>query len=182
MSPRPPRLPRLVPLAVMLLALVGCGTDETKFAPVCPKLSLLQDASDLLRFAGPPGAPHDARSMLLAAHIVAVPAHCGLAGTDEVRAVLNLVAEVRRGPAATGDTATIPYFVAITQNGHVLDELNYTLSAKFRPNVATMTVKGGDVDFTLPVSRTVSAAAYHLYVGFRLSPAELGYNRQAAPH
>jgi len=180
MSLRPFRLPRLAPLAA-LLALAGCGSDQPQFAPPCPRLSLLQDASDIVRFAGAAGAAKDPRTITYAARITAVPAHCEAAGTNEVRAVMHIVAQVRRGPAATGDTVAIPYFIAITQDGRVLDELNYTLGAKFAGNVDVVTAQGGTIDFSVPVTPAVSAAAYHLYVGFRLSPDELAYNRQAAP-
>lgn len=181
MSRRPPRLSRSVLLAAMLVALAGCGSSQQKFAPACPKLSLLPDAGDLVRFTGAPGAPHDVRALEVAAHVAAVPAHCESAGKDEVRAVLQLVADVRRGPAFRGEDLTIPYFIAITQNGRVLDELNYTLPVRFQPNADQARVTGSDVSFTVPISRTVSAAAFHLYLGFRLTPAELAYNRQAAP-
>ncbi|HET9019705.1 MAG TPA: hypothetical protein VFN46_08965 [Acetobacteraceae bacterium] len=177
---RPLRLSRPVVLAATLLALAGCESSGPQFAPTCPQLSLLQDAGEVVRFGGAPDAPKDARSLALAAHIAAVPASCENAGPGEVRARVNLLARVRRGPAATGDTASVPYFIAITENGKVLNELDRTLAVKFRPNVDEVTAGGEAVEITLPVTKTTTAAAYHLYVGFRLTKAELAYNRGAA--
>ena len=180
MPRRPLRLPRPVVLAAALLALAGCESAPPKSLPTCPQLSLLQDAGDLMRFTGAPDAPKDARSLALAAHISAVPASCSSAGPGEVRARVNVVALVRRGPAARGDTAVVPYFIAVTENGKVLNEIDRTLAVKFRPNVDEVTARGEPAEITLPVTKTKSAAAYHLYVGLRLTHAELAYNRGSA--
>jgi hypothetical protein len=54
----PASLPRpLRQAALLLVALAsGCASSQEQFAPVCPRLSLLRDAGDLTRFAGPEGA------------------------------------------------------------------------------------------------------------------------------
>ncbi len=168
--------------AVLLLALLaaGCGSDAPQFAPACPQLSLLRDAGDLTRFSGAPGASHDARSLLLAARIVAVPAKCEDGGAGKVRAMLELTADVRRGPAAQGNAVSVPYFVALMEQGKVISEQDFTLAAKFRTNVDQVRVTGDQVDILLPVTAAKTAAAYHIYVGFRLTPDELAYNRQSA--
>ena len=183
MSSRPFRPLRSAAMAALLPLLAACGGgggDEAQFAPACPQLSLLRDAADLTRFAGPPGTPQDARTLMLAAQITAVPATCGPGGKGEVRARLQLQALLRRGPAAQGDTVAVPYFVAVTEQGNVLSELDHTLTAKFRPNVDEIRANANRVELLLPITTTKSAAAYHLYVGFRLTPAELAYNRQTA--
>jgi hypothetical protein len=179
MSPRLLRAPRPA-IAAAALLLAGCQAPGTQFAPACPQLSLLQDAGDLTRFAGPPGAPRDARSLAYAARITAVPAHCANAGPGEVRATLHVVAQLRRGPAASGSTVRVPYFVALTEGEQVLGEQDFALAVTFQNNVDRASANGEDIQVTLPVSKTKTAAAYHIYVGFRLTPDELAYNRQAA--
>ncbi len=168
-----------VAAAVLSVTLAGCGSS-TKLAPVCPQLSLLEDAADLTRFSGPVGTPRDARSLMLAAGISAVPAKCGLAGKSAVEAVLHVEAQMRRGPAASGDTAQVPYFVAITEGDHVLTEQDFVLGATFRPNVDQVAARGQDITLTFPISKTKTAAAYHIYIGFRLTAEELAYNRETA--
>jgi hypothetical protein len=179
MPPCPARVSRS---AVVLLALLaaGCDTNEAAFPPACPKLSLLADAADLTRFGGPPGAPRDAGTLALAAHITAVPAKCEPGGANKVRARLQVAADVRRGPAARGDTAQVPFFVALTEQGRILNEKDDVLTARFRPNVDQVRVTSNELILDLPVSKNKGAAAYHLYVGFRLTPDELAYNRQVA--
>jgi hypothetical protein len=178
----PAPLPRLAPTGALLLAalLAGCGSgNENKFAPVCPRLSLLQDAADITRFAGP-GPAHDARTLVLTGSITAVPAKCQNGEEkNTVQATLHVIASLHRGPAAQGDAAQLPYFIALTENGHVLSEQDFTLSGQFRPNVDTVRAEGDDIGLAVQVSKTKSAAAYHIYVGFRLTAEELAYNRQA---
>ena len=40
---------------------------------------------------------------------------------------------------------------------------------------------GDPIDLVLPVTPKKSAAAYQIYVGFRLTPEQLAYNRHRAP-
>lgn len=182
MSSRLLRPWRPVAVAVLLLPLLAaCSADSPQFPPVCPQLSLLRDAADLTRFGGPANAPHDASTLLVAAHITAVPAQCSWADPSTVRASLQLSALVQRGPAEGGaPTAAIPYFIALTEHGKVLREQDFTLTAAFRPNVDQIAVTGDRVSMLLPITKDKSAAAYHLYVGFRLSRDELAYNRANA--
>ena len=41
-----------------------------------------------------------------------------------------------------------------------------------------VTVSGQDVTMNFPVTPQKSAAAYKIYVGFRLTPEELAFNRR----
>jgi hypothetical protein len=165
--------------ALLLAALAGGCGDESKFAPVCPQLSLLRDAADLTRFAGTGGA-RDASSLVVAASITAVPAKCQSGEPGKVLATLNVEARMQRGPAAQGDVARVPYFVALTEDSRVLSEQDFALVGQFPPNTDRIVMKSDDIEMQLPVTKTKSAAAYHIYVGFRLTPEELAFNRGQA--
>ena len=164
----------LLPLLALTIAACSETPDDAKFAPACPALSLLQDADNLTRFSG---NGHDITEMRVAARITAVPAKCMRADATHVRAVLSVDADVLRGPAAGRDAFNVRYFVAVTEGGHVLQEQDFALPAQFRPNVDQVSVKGEDIELLLPVTRKKSAAAYHVYIGFRLTADELAYNR-----
>lgn len=168
-----------LPGATLLLAALagGCssGPDPSKFAPACPQLALLRDAADLTRFAS---ATPDPATLVLSARIAAVPAHCMAAGPNKVKATLHVVADVLRGPAAKGDSLRIPYFVALMDGETVLNEQDFALTANFHANADRARVSDLDIDLTMPVTKARSAAAYQIYVGFRLTPAELAYNRK----
>jgi hypothetical protein len=188
----PPASPRLDPaiaraarrsvLALSLLAapvvLAGCSNRE-RFAPPCPSLALLKDAADVTRFA--PGPGRDVRDIVLDGRITAVPASCKHGDGATVEATLSVTLEITRGPAAPSRTIDVSYFIAVTREGQVLDEQDYTLRVNFQPNIDKRRVTGNDVKLLIPITREMSAAAYQIYVGFRLTPDELAFNRARGP-
>jgi hypothetical protein len=171
-----PSRPALCRAGALLLAglAAGCGSSEDKFPPPCPALSLLRDAGDLTRFDG---NGHDVTNMVLQARISSIPANCETADPTKVRATVSVNADMVRGPAAKDATLRADYFIAVTEGTRVLQEQDFTLAASFPSNVNRTTVKGDAIELLLPVSKTKTAAAYQIFVGFRLSPDELAYNR-----
>ena len=163
---------RLAALA-MLTVLAGCVADE-KFAPDCPGLTLLPDAADLSRYR--PGG-RDLTDMALDAKINGVPAQCSRAGAGTIAARMNVTFAVSRGPAATGRNAVLAYFVGVTDGGQVLDEQDYQLPVAFPGNTDTVALNGQEITLNFPVSAEKSAAAYRIFVGFRLTPEQLAANR-----
>jgi hypothetical protein len=95
----------------------------------------------------------------------------------KLNAQLSVALRMTRGPAATGSTAHAAYFVAVTRGNSILEKEVYPVRAEFGPNVDTADVVGDEVDMALPVSKTLSGAAYTILVGFQLSPEELADNR-----
>jgi hypothetical protein len=166
-------LPAVAALALPL-ALGACNAHENDFAPPCPTLALLQDAADITRFDG--GQP-DPSKLTYAGRIVTIPAACSNGGKDLVKAELHVEAQVRRGPAGVSETTTLPYFIAVLEDNNILQEQDFTLPVTFRPNTDTAQVAGQDIQISLPVTAQKSAAAYKIFVGFRLTPADLEYNR-----
>jgi hypothetical protein len=166
------------PLGAALLAgLVGsCGASADKFAPACPDISFLNDAADLTRFR--PGG-RDVTDMVLDGKLTNIGGGCARS-TDKpgiVTTTMRVSMDLTRGPAAQGRTAQVPFFVAATEGDRVLDEQDYAIGAAFPPNIDHGTFTSGDIVLNFPVSKTKSAAAYHVFVGFRLSPEELAANR-----
>ena len=179
------RRPRRMRAPLGLLALIsagvglaGCGGSSPQFAPDCPQLSLLRDAADLTQFRS---GGQDLTDMVTDAQITAVPASCTYGDHGTVRSKLHLTMQITRGPAAQGRTAAVPYFVAVTDGDQVLDEQDYQMRTTFPTNVDTVTVNGEDVTLDVPVTQQKSAAAFKIYVGFRLNQDELAYNRKRGP-
>ncbi|MDE2334537.1 MAG: hypothetical protein KGK10_08375 [Rhodospirillales bacterium] len=160
--------------ALAALALAGC--TPSGFPPACPQLSLISGASDLLKMAGKSNQ-HDIRDLVLAARIEAVPASCQFTGRRSVGAQLRAEFAVQRGPAATSPDVALHYFVAAAKGRTILDEQDYVVTGRFPPNVDRMTLVGQQIHLDFPVGADQSAAGYHIYVGFRLSKAELDSNR-----
>jgi hypothetical protein len=156
------------------LALGACNAHENDFAPPCPNLALLQDAADITRFDG---TQPDASKLTYAGRIASIPAACSNDGKDRVKAELHIEALVRRGPAGQSDTTSLPYFIAVLEGDQILQEQDFTLPITFKPNAGTANVTGQDIQITVATTAQKSAAAYRIFVGFRLTPAELEYNR-----
>lgn len=163
--------------AMLAAAAAGCESAE-QFPPICPSLALLKDAADLQRFSG---NGRDISDLIVQARLTAVPATCTRADPSHVRARLQVAMEVTRGPAARVGALDVPYFVGVTKAGRVLDEQDYRLAATFPPNIDQVQARGDSIDLLLPVSREKTAAAYRIFVGFRLSPDELTANRARNP-
>jgi hypothetical protein len=119
--------------------------------------------------------------MVLDARITAVPAKCQAGDPGTVKAVLAVSADLTRGPAAKTRAGGVAYFVAVMDGDRVVDEQDYGLDVRFPPNIDRVTATGKEITLIFPVTREKSAAAYNIYVGFRLSPEELAYNRQRGP-
>ena len=159
------------------LALVGCANTGENFAPPCPTLTLLTDAGDLTRFAG---AGRDVTDLALAARITAIGAKCARDGKSAVKATVNIVADVARGPSFTGRAVDIPYFIAITEAGRIVDKRSFTAHIDFPANVSRVPFFGPEIDLYVAVSPEKNASVYKIFVGFSLTADEVAYNRRAA--
>ena len=163
-------------VAFGLVALTaGCGETADKFPPACPRPAILGDAGDLQRFRG---AGQDFLDTTLQARITSINGSCTADGRRAVVATVNVGMEFTRGPAATGRTAEVAFFVAVSQGDRVLDKQVYTLQAVFPENTDRLRLTGDSVDLRLPVSPTIKADSYQVTAGFQLTPAELAANRR----
>jgi hypothetical protein len=86
--------------------------------------------------------------------------------------------ELTRGPAASGRSTTVAYFVAVSRGERVLDKKVYTLQAVFPENTDRLKLSGDSVDLVLPVKSGQGAGSYQVTVGFQLTPQELAWNRE----
>jgi hypothetical protein len=72
----------------------------------------------------------------------------------------------------------VPFFLAVTEAGRILDKKVYQTDIVFPPNVDTVTLSSLPVHMVFPVSATKSGAAYTVLAGFQLTQAELAVNRR----
>jgi hypothetical protein len=186
-----PRLSR-VPLARLLrvvavssVAFVGLATGSARaaddiFAPPCPRPGILANAGDLYRYL-PTG--HDLTDLQLQARVIGLQGTCQQGdkpNTTKVKVTIQL--DVTRGPAATGHTADLAYFIAVLRGSDILDKKIYSASAEFPANAAKLGLTSDPVELNLPTPKGVTAADYRILIGLQLTPEQLEQNRQRAAH
>jgi hypothetical protein len=174
-------LSRVAVVLALTLTIAGCGhddSDEAKFRPACPSLSLLGDAGDVVRYNG---AGRDVTDLQLNGRILAVPATCKPGDKGFVLTTMKVRMSLLRGPAAPSRQATVTYFVSVTQGDKVLDQQDYPITVSFPPNVDRVGIEGEEITLKFPVTPKKPASDYQIYVGYRLTPDELATNRQKKP-
>jgi len=167
-----------IPAAVMTVVLLAACSRPDQFAPACPELKLLNDGADLARFNE---RGQDVTDLLVSARISAVPASCEAGSRGKVNATMRVVMVASRGPALPERSAQVPYFVTVMDGQRVLQQKDYVMPVSFPPNVDQVTVASDDIMMEFPVTPEKSAAAYTIFVSFRLTPQQLQYNRRNAP-
>lgn len=158
------------------LLLTACSSDEgPRFA--CPQAVLVGDAAQLVRFQG---AGRDLTDVDFEAAIE--PPAIGCTFDDDEFAVigdLQLRIVAARGPADDDRTARFEYFVAIATavGRRVIAREEFGLSVPFEGN-RTRVVVLEELSPRIPIRADETGAEYRVYVGFKLTPEELEYNRR----
>ena len=89
---------------------------------------------------------------------------------------VNLVAF--RGPADDDRVAEVAYFVAIAdRNKRIVAREEFAVEVPFEGN-QTQVLVTDEVEPRIPLRPGETGADYLVYIGLRLSPDELTYNRQ----
>lgn len=163
-------------LGLGLLA-AACGSDEgPRFA--CPQAVLVGDAAQLTRFQGP---GRDLTDVDFEASIEPPAIGCSF-DEDEFAVVgdLQLRFIASRGPADDDRTARFEYFVAVATavGRRIIAREEFGLSVPFEGN-RTRVVAIEELSPRIPINANETGAEYRLYVGFKLTPEELDYNRNA---
>jgi hypothetical protein len=169
-------VPAAAVLGVLLLA--SCGPRADQFAPACPQIRLLPESADLTQFG--PGTGRDVTDVVLTGRLTGFSGSCKDGAPGTVTTTLSAVnMTLTHGPATKARTARVTYFVAVADGSTILNEKDFTISATFPDNVDRINVTD-DTDgsaIVVPVTPKKSAAAYTIYVAYRLTPEQLAYNR-----
>jgi hypothetical protein len=165
-------------LSVLLVAaaLSGCVDPKKDKAPPCPPVYILSDAAHITKFRS--GAGRDLTDVEFEGEIVGYKGECSY---DAKGAIVDLLVsfELKRGPAASGRTVDISYFVAIPKF-YPIDEAKAVMAAQavFPDGTETMRVTDDGVAMRIPVKDKELIDQYEIYLGFQTSSEELEMNRR----
>jgi hypothetical protein len=187
MPSRPPRHAAKILLPGLMLGLLpllgGCGPGKDQFAPVCPRADLVWQAADLTRYrAEAASGTQDIRDLVLSGRILGIDraqTKCMPGDTNkQLAADVAILVQLTRGPAMQGRQANVEYFLAVTENGNIVDKQVYQSPVVFPPNIDQVKLSSPVVHMVFPISPTKTGAAYTVLAGFQLTPDELDYNRR----
>ncbi len=163
--------------SVLLLGVVcaasGCAPGKDQFAPACPEAALLPQAGDVVRYrAGSSG--QDLTDLAFRGRVMKVDGSCEPGpNANTVDATVKVLMQLNRGPALPGRNTQVSYFVAVARGDQILDKHVYTNGVTFPPNLDQIWLESDPVFMRLPVTPSVSGAAYTVWVGFQLTPQEM---------
>ena len=176
----PPRHAAAIVLAGLIASLAGCGPGKDEFPPVCPHADLLWEAADLSVYRdASASATQDIRDLVLSGRIVGIPAKCQQGDSAKsLAADVGFTMQLTRGPSMQGREIDVPYFLAATEGGRILDKQIYPAHIVFPPNVDQVTWTAETVHMVFPISATKTGAAYTVLGGFQLTEQQLAFNRE----
>ena len=163
---KPATVMRFAPL-LALAVLAGC-TGTVKPHLYCPKVAVLSEASHLTRSSD---EQTDIAHRILDARVTGVAGSCATAGKSRARLVFRIGFAASTGPAATAPTATMQYFIALTQGDRIIDKKLYPVTFDF-PNGAPEAV-ATTTPITIILPNAPRSARQQVLVGFQLTPAEM---------
>ena len=172
-------------MALSLLA--GCSAYDWLFTrtppPPCPRVSVLADASSLVKFQSGPG--RDLTDIEFGGEIKGFETACEYdldedTGTGSVTVEVAVFILAERGLADRDRRAVLPYFALVLDaERRILNKRFFEVAVEFPGNRTRVTVKDDPpVALTIPLKAEDRGETYRVIVGFQLSKEELEYNRR----
>ncbi len=171
-----------------LLGLAACETPELSFLKKdvllqCPDYFILEDAAALTKYRDGPG--RDITDVEHRAQIGEMELACTTDVDHETNSG-NMTIEVspiiaaEMGPANQSETATLPYFVVVTDpNKKILYREELSVDVSFKQNKTQIIFKAPPTAIEIPITPTIRNRYYRIYSGFELTREQVEHNRKA---
>lgn len=155
---------------------IGDAFDTRLNAGICPPAGAIYNAARVVRFESD---QQTFPNVSYTGEIVDVRLFCRYAGTDPVRAELEIDFAFGKGPAATANRQDYNYWVAVTRrSGRVLNKQTFAVRADFSEGDVTGATEVLQEIVIPRADESVSAANFEILVGFELTDAQLTYNEE----
>ncbi len=155
---------------------IGDAATKVNSGP-CPRAFAIYDAARIVDFGG--GAEQFS-NIRFTGEIEKVRSLCRYYETEPIEGDLTIEMSLGRGPAATQDTATYEYFVAVTRkNIDVINKEVFPLSVTFPAGADRVRVTETIEKIVIPRgNETTSGENFEIIVGFVVTPAQRTFNAE----
>lgn len=167
-----PRAVRNVAIALLAFTATSCQKNPFQVTESnCPAVSVVSNVGSITRFAG---AGRNAKDVAFNASITGIHIDCEQGERVDMEISFAIVAQ--RGPAMTGDSATLPYFLILMRDNHrITVKKIYETTIRFKGGADRAAVRETIVQ-RFEDSAPARRYDYELLVGFQLTPDEVIYN------
>jgi len=173
-----PALARGIAGAAMLTAVLGVSgcKDPALFAPGCPAADILASAADYFDYGT---QSPEMRHLVIHAALTGMTGACedGPNGKGSVRSRMTVRMTALRGPAGESSSVDVPFFVAITHNGKIIDKKIFTQTITFASALSQTDVVSRVLIIDLPDAARQDPDSYRMEIGYQLTEGQLNYNR-----
>jgi len=160
-------------LIAAAVALQGCGLIGSP-PPPCPRVAIMDQAKTATFFRDGPG--RDLTDVTFEALIVDLVGACDydIDGDDSsVSLEYSILFTATRGPAATSNQITVPFFVALADpEGGLVAKQVFEAQLVF-PEYAVRVQSTEEIHQEIPFNQAHHGADYETFVGFQLSRGQL---------
>ena len=171
--------------ALSLLALAGCRSTKEVLAigeaaesnpGPCPRAFALYDASRIVEIRG--DGKERFSNVGFTGEIDGVRSLCRYYGDRPILADLTMDFSFGRGPAATAETMTYNYFVAVTRkNIDVIEKVSFPVTVTFPAGQDRVKLTETIDQISIPrASDTTSGENFEIIVGFEVTPQQRAFN------
>ncbi len=162
-------------------ALAGCAAlggaleSEVNAGP-CPTAASVYEAQRVVMFSG---GTQTYGNISWTGEITNVEMFCRYVDDNPIEAELEITFAFGKGPAATGNRQTYPYFVAVTRrNRSVLEREVFAVEAVFSGNETVTGARELVGRLSIPrYDTSISGANFEVLVGFDLTEEQAAFNR-----
>lgn len=157
------------------MTVAACSSSSTGTGPACPKVAVLSELSELVRFR--PGAGRDLTDVELQAKFASFAFGCRYE-KDAVAIEIDIQIEATRGPALTANRTAFEYFVAVTNPaGEITAKEAFSADLEFKGNTTKLVV-ADELAPRIPLIDRTSGANWGILLGLQLTDEQRDWTRR----
>lgn len=178
------RIFRLLSLAALAATLTGCDTWRSSINyivsdsdSVCPDAAILANTATIPVFDPKAGA--DPTSLAYQVKMSNLSTRCDYnKRRNDVDANLHIQFTATRAPGGGEAHYRVPYFVAVTSGGEIVDKQMHWLDVDFAATATEFSKEELVDSIMITMARQKRSYEYHLLIGFQLTQAQMDYNKK----